>query len=56
MDIRLVLVKKLYVLKKYFIFFIFWMWIGYGFDVVEYVIVNLLLVCFFLMIWKINII
>lgn len=36
MDIPLVLAKKLYASKKYSTFFIFRMWIGYGFDAAEF--------------------
>lgn len=36
MDIPLILAKKLYDSKKYSTFFIFRMWIGYGFDAAEF--------------------
>lgn len=36
MDIPLILAKKLYASKKYSTFFIFRMWIGYGFDAAEF--------------------
>uniref|UniRef100_K1PMW7 Uncharacterized protein n=1 Tax=Magallana gigas TaxID=29159 RepID=K1PMW7_MAGGI len=36
MDIPLILVQKLYGSKKYSKFFIFRMWIGYGFDAAEF--------------------
>jgi hypothetical protein len=36
MDVPLVLAKKLYSAKKYSTFFIFRLWIGYGFDAAEF--------------------
>lgn len=36
MDIPLILAKKLYASKKYSTFFIFRLWIGYGFDAAEF--------------------
>lgn len=40
MDIPLILAQKLYASEKYPTFFIFRMWIGYGFDAAEFTIVN----------------